>query len=139
MKELVELEEEIISAETLDGDLLARAKQDGFSDKYLAKIRGEKEDDIRAKRTAIGVVESWDAVPVSGVATPEFYYYSTYNGAKQEAANDNERKVMILGSGPNRIGQGIEFDYCCALNKMDYFFSKKSLMSAFSTTASLNM
>jgi len=112
MKELVELENEIIAAEVLDGDLLKRAKQDGFSDKYLSKIRGEKEDDIRARRTAIGVVESWDAVPVSGVENPEFYYYSTYNGASEKPL-EGEKKVMILGSGPNRIGQGIEFDYCC--------------------------
>ena len=113
MKELVELEEEILShkGETLPDDLLTRAKKDGFSDRYLAGILGVPEKDIREQRKKLGVVEGWHAVPVSGVENAA-YYYSTYNAPDATEVSPN-RKVMILGGGPNRIGQGIEFDYCC--------------------------
>ncbi|MEW6077534.1 MAG: carbamoyl-phosphate synthase large subunit [Thermodesulfobacteriota bacterium] len=115
MKELVELEEEILAAAGTKGalpdDLLKRAKQDGFSDKYLCLLTGTPEKDIRNQRKRIGVVEAWDAVPVSGVKNA-FYYYSTYN-AKDKVAVSDRKKIMVLGGGPNRIGQGIEFDYCC--------------------------
>jgi carbamoyl-phosphate synthase large subunit len=113
MKELVELEEEILAHRggLVPDDLLRRAKQDGFSDRYLALVLGVEERAIREQRTAIGVVEAWDAVPVSGVENAA-YYYSTYNGPDRVPVS-GRRKVMILGGGPNRIGQGIEFDYCC--------------------------
>jgi len=113
MKELVDLEEEMLKykGKKLPDDLLKKAKQDGFSDKYLAKILDLKEDDIRSQRTAMGVVERWDAVPVSGVEN-RAYYYSTYNG-KDTVPVSKRKKIMVLGGGPNRIGQGIEFDYCC--------------------------
>ena len=113
MKELVELEEKILSSKgrKLPDALLIQAKKDGFSDRYLAKILGLKEKEIRDRRTALGVVEAWDAVPVSGVESAA-YYYSTYN-APDRVAVSKRRKVMVLGGGPNRIGQGIEFDYCC--------------------------
>jgi carbamoyl-phosphate synthase large subunit len=125
MKELVELEEEILRHRGgLPPDaLLARAKQDGFADKYLAKILGITEIEIRERRTALGVVEAWEAVPVSGVENAA-YYFSTYN-APDSVPTSDRKKVMILGGGPNRIGQGIEFDYCCvhaafALREMGY-------------------
>ncbi len=125
MKELVELEEEIRGyAGTLPpDDLLRRAKRDGFSDRYLARVLGVAEARLRARRTALGVVEAWDAVPVSGVEDAA-YYYSTYNG-EDRAPVSGQRKVMVLGGGPNRIGQGIEFDYCCvhaafALRELGY-------------------
>jgi carbamoyl-phosphate synthase large subunit len=113
MKELVELEEKILAGKgrKLPDALLTQAKKDGFSDRYLAKILGLKEKEIRDRRTALGVVEAWDAVPVSGVESAA-YYYSTYN-APDRVAVSKRRKVMVLGGGPNRIGQGIEFDYCC--------------------------
>jgi carbamoyl-phosphate synthase large subunit len=113
MKELVELEEEILECRgrRIPDPLLRRAKQDGFADRYLAKLVGTEECKVRAQRTAIGVVEAWDAVPVSGVDSAA-YYYSTYNGEDRVPVS-GRRKVMILGGGPNRIGQGIEFDYCC--------------------------
>jgi carbamoyl-phosphate synthase large subunit len=113
MKELVELEEELLAHKggQLPDDLLIRAKKDGFADRYLAKILGIPEAEIRARRIALGVVEGWDAVPVSGVEDA-VYYYSTYNAPDVTQSSDR-RKVMILGGGPNRIGQGIEFDYCC--------------------------
>ncbi len=113
MKELVELEQEILRHRggRLPDTLLTRAKQDGFADKYLAQLLQVKEADIRARRTALGVVECWHAVPVSGVENAA-YYYSTYNGPDKVPVS-NRRKVMVLGAGPNRIGQGIEFDYCC--------------------------
>ena len=113
MKELVELEEKILSSKgrKLPDALLIQAKKDGFSDRYLAKILGLTEKEIRDRRTALGVVEAWDAVPVSGVESAA-YYYSTYN-APDRVAVSKRRKVMVLGGGPNRIGQGIEFDYCC--------------------------
>ncbi|MGB6011544.1 MAG: carbamoyl-phosphate synthase large subunit, partial [Desulfobacterales bacterium] len=113
MKELVELEEQILEYKgmTLPDDILIRAKKDGFADKYLAKLLGIPEKDIRKRRTALGVVEAWEPVPVSGVENAA-YYYSTYNAPDQVAVSDR-KKIMVLGGGPNRIGQGIEFDYCC--------------------------
>ena len=112
MRELVLLEEEILNYRgRLPDDLLRRAKQDGFADRYLAKILNQPERDIRRQRIAMGVVEGWQPVPVSGVENAA-YYYSTYNGPDQVAVSDRS-KIMVLGGGPNRIGQGIEFDYCC--------------------------
>jgi carbamoyl-phosphate synthase large subunit len=113
MKELVELEEKILKCKgkELPDDLLVRAKKDGFADKYLSKLLGVPEPKIRERRKALGVVENYDAVPVSGVENAA-YYYSTYNGP-DKVQTSNRRKVMVLGGGPNRIGQGIEFDYCC--------------------------
>ncbi len=114
MKELVELEGRILGfkGRALPDELLAQAKKDGFSDRYLAKILGVPERAIRERRMALGLVEGWQPVPVSGVEDAA-YYYSTYNAPDAVAATGNPRKVMILGGGPNRIGQGIEFDYCC--------------------------
>jgi len=113
MKELVELEEQILQhkGRHLPDDLLVRAKQDGFADKYLAQLLGVPEKAIREQRKRLGVVEGWHAVPVSGVENAA-YYYSSYN-APDTTTTTQRRKVMILGGGPNRIGQGIEFDYCC--------------------------
>jgi len=113
MKELVELEEEILKYRDSmpPDDLLIKAKKDGFADRYLAKLLNVREKQIRDKRISLGVVECWDAVPVSGVENAA-YYYSTYNG-EDKIPVSNRRKVMVLGGGPNRIGQGIEFDYCC--------------------------
>jgi carbamoyl-phosphate synthase large subunit len=126
MRELVELEEQILACkgQALPDALLTQAKKDGFSDQYLAKILGVSETAIRQQREQAGVVEGWDAVPVSGVEDAA-YYYSTYNAPDRTEASTNPNKVMILGGGPNRIGQGIEFDYCCvhaafALREMGY-------------------
>ncbi len=114
MKELVELEEEILKnpGRLPSDELLTKAKKDGFSDKYLAKILGIREKDVRKRRTELGIVEGWHAVPVSG-KEDTYYYYSTYNAPDVSKASSNNKKIMILGGGPNRIGQGIEFDYCC--------------------------
>jgi carbamoyl-phosphate synthase large subunit len=113
MRELVQLEEQLLAHKggEIPDDLLAQAKKDGFADAYLAKILGIPEPDLRRKRIGLGVTEAWDAVPVSGVEDAA-YYYSTYNAPDTVSASSN-RKIMVLGGGPNRIGQGIEFDYCC--------------------------
>ncbi|MFC1971596.1 carbamoyl-phosphate synthase large subunit [Chloroflexota bacterium] len=113
MKELVELEEQILKYrdKQLPDELLIQAKKDGFADRYLTKLLGIPEKEIRQKRLSLGVKEVWDAVPVSGVENAA-YYYSTYNGTDKISTSDR-KKVMVLGGGPNRIGQGIEFDYCC--------------------------
>ncbi|MGB9623854.1 MAG: carbamoyl-phosphate synthase large subunit, partial [Phycisphaerae bacterium] len=113
MKGLVELEEEILAykGRRLPDELLVRAKKDGFADRYLARLLNVPEKDIREQRTRLGVVEAWHPVPVSGVENAA-YYYSTYN-APDVVGTSMRRKVMVLGGGPNRIGQGIEFDYCC--------------------------
>ncbi len=112
MKELVELEEEILKyrGKELPDQLLIKAKEDGFSDKYLSQILSVTEEYIRGKRIALNKTEAWCAVPVSGANAA--YYYSTYN-APDEVKVSSKPKVMILGGGPNRIGQGIEFDYTC--------------------------
>jgi carbamoyl-phosphate synthase large subunit len=113
MKELVNVEEEILKykGKTLPDDLLIKAKKDGFADRYMAKLLGIEEIEIRKKRISLGITEAWQPVPVSGVENTA-YYYSTYN-AKDATTVSSNRKVMVLGGGPNRIGQGIEFDYCC--------------------------
>ncbi len=114
MKELVEEEEEILKHKgTLPPDeLLIKAKKDGFADEYLAQILEIPEKDIRNKRQALDVTEKWDRVHVCGTQDSA-YYYSTYNGEDNDHVNPDTKKIMILGGGPNRIGQGIEFDYCC--------------------------
>jgi carbamoyl-phosphate synthase large subunit len=115
MRELVEEEEAILKFRgTLPPDeMLVQAKKDGFSDKYLSQLLRVPEKQIRERREALGCFETWHAVPVSGVEN-EAYYYSSYNGVKSEVeVSSNPKKIMILGGGPNRIGQGIEFDYCC--------------------------
>jgi carbamoyl-phosphate synthase large subunit len=125
MKELVEEEEKIISykGRKLPSDLLIQAKKNGFADKYLAKLLVVDEAEIRKQRVELGLLESWDFVPVSGTENAR-YYYSTYN-IPDKTLVSNRTKVMVLGGGPNRIGQGIEFDYCCvhaafALRDMGY-------------------
>lgn len=113
MRELVVLEEEILTrkGKMPPDDLLIRAKKDGFADRYLAKLLAIPEKEIRARRKVIGMGQAWEAVPVSGVENAA-YYYSTYNAPDSVPVSDR-KKIMVLGGGPNRIGQGIEFDYCC--------------------------
>ncbi|MBN2195305.1 MAG: carbamoyl-phosphate synthase large subunit [Polyangiaceae bacterium] len=113
MRELVELEEEILKHRSgLPPDpLLERAKRDGFSDRYLADRLGVPEADVRERRRGLGLSPTYQRLPVSGVENAA-YYFSTYH-APDEVPVSQGRKVMILGGGPNRIGQGIEFDYCC--------------------------
>ena len=113
MKELVEEEEMLL---TMKGsvpakDILETAKKDGFSDRYLAKLLEVSEDQVRAARLAYGITESWEPVHVFGTQNSA-YYYSTYCAPDHTTITDR-KKIMILGGGPNRIGQGIEFDYCC--------------------------
>jgi carbamoyl-phosphate synthase large subunit len=113
MRELVALEERVLKykGRLVPDELLVQAKKDGFSDRYLSQILGIPEKDIRQRRTSLGVVEAWEPVPVSGVEDAA-YYFSTYN-APDKVETSKRRKIMVLGGGPNRIGQGIEFDYCC--------------------------
>ncbi len=126
MKELVE-EEEALKANAgklPEAEVLRQAKLDGFSDKYLSQILNVPEEDIRSERTANGIVEGWEGVHVSSTKDSA-YYYSSYHIQDKSPATDNKRKIMILGGGPNRIGQGIEFDYCCvhaakALRKLGF-------------------
>ncbi len=114
MKELVAEEEVLLSfrGQVPPVDLLRQAKMDGFSDKYLSQILEIPEDDVREAREAARIFEQWEAVHVSGTQDSA-YYYSTYHPAKAAPAMPDSNKIMILGGGPNRIGQGIEFDYCC--------------------------
>lgn len=129
MKELVEEEQQILvyasehSGEQLPADQFKTAKKDGFSDRYLGQLLNIPEDDIREYRLSLGITEAWEGVHVSGTQDSA-YYYSTYNAPDHSVASNN-RKIMILGGGPNRIGQGIEFDYCCvhaalALKKLGF-------------------
>ncbi|MCI8894509.1 MAG: carbamoyl-phosphate synthase large subunit [Lachnospiraceae bacterium] len=126
MLELVQ-EEEALAAQkgSLPADeALISAKKNGFSDKYLSRILEVSEEKIRSRRIQLGVEETWEGVHVSG--TPDSaYYFSTYNGTDKNPIRTDKPKIMILGGGPNRIGQGIEFDYCCvhaslALKKLGF-------------------
>ena len=126
MKELVEEEEALIAGKgSLPADeKLISAKKNGFSDKYLSQLLEISEDDIRNKRIELGVEEAWEGVHVSGTENSA-YYYSTYNAEDKNPINTDKPKIMILGGGPNRIGQGIEFEYCCvhaamALKKLGF-------------------
>jgi len=113
MKELVEEEEQLL---TMKGsvpskEVMEKAKKDGFADRYLSKLLEVSEEEIRKARISYGITESWEPVRVSGTED-KAYYYSTYNVEDKTTVSDKQ-KIMILGGGPNRIGQGIEFDYCC--------------------------
>ncbi len=126
MKELVEEEEALLlhKGALPSDEALISAKKNGFSDKYLSQILEIPEEDIRNKRLALGVEEAWEGVHVSGTKDSA-YYYSTYNAPDKNPVKGDKPKIMILGGGPNRIGQGIEFDYCCvhaalALKKLGF-------------------
>ncbi len=114
MKELVEEEEAIIKYKggLPTDEMLITAKKDGFSDKYLSQILEIPEEVVRNRRMELGVEEAWEGVHVSGTKDSA-YYYSTYNAPDKNPVSEDKPKIMILGGGPNRIGQGIEFDYCC--------------------------
>ncbi len=113
MKELVELEEKIrtYTGKALPDKLLIQAKKDGFSDKYLAKLLQVPESTVRDQRIGLKLTEAWEPILISGVEDAA-YYFSTYN-APDKVETSERKKIMVLGGGPNRIGQGIEFDYCC--------------------------
>ena len=126
MKELVEEEEKIktYKGSVPPADVLTQAKKDGFADKYLSQLLEVSEEEIRNARIKLGVVESWEGVHVSGTQDSA-YYYSSYNMDDKNVIKSDKPKIMILGGGPNRIGQGIEFDYCCvhaamALKKLGF-------------------
>lgn len=114
LKELVEEEEFIkkYKGQIPPADVLRQAKMDGFSDKYLSQILAIEEDDIRKARKEAGIKASWGSIHVSGTKNAR-YYYSSYHIKKDKEQVSTGKKVIILGGGPNRIGQGIEFDYCC--------------------------
>jgi carbamoyl-phosphate synthase large subunit len=113
MQELVELEEQILSFTwaSLPEEIFIQAKKDGFADRYLSQLLKVSEKEVRDKRYSLGLKEAWEPVPVSGVEDAA-YYFSTYNAPDRVEVSDR-KKIMVLGGGPNRIGQGIEFDYCC--------------------------
>ncbi len=127
MKELVEEEEELIKnkGKVPEEKVLRQAKLDGFSDRYLSQILEVSEEDIRNTRLGYGIREAWEGIHVSGTENAA-YYYSTYHLSEDKSpVNTDKPKIMILGGGPNRIGQGIEFDYCCvhaalALKKLGF-------------------
>src|SRR5215470_16750330 len=114
MRELVAFEPEIRRAALSDAKVLRRAKQLGFADQWVARLTGTRESSIRALRLSHGIRATFKTVDTCAAEfvahTP--YLYSTYED-EDEAPPTERRKVIILGSGPNRIGQGIEFDYCC--------------------------
>jgi carbamoyl-phosphate synthase large subunit len=99
----------------MNREQLAKAKSLGFSDRQIAHLTGKTEDDIRATRKELGLVPSYRLVDTCAAEFEAYtpYYYSTYDRGDDEIRPSDKRKVMILGGGPNRIGQGIEFDYCC--------------------------
>ncbi len=114
MREIVAFEVDIRRAALTDAGILRTAKQLGFADRWLARLTGKREHEIRALRLSHGIRATFKTVDTCAAEfvahTP--YLYSTYED-EDEAPPTDRRKVVILGSGPNRIGQGIEFDYCC--------------------------
>jgi carbamoyl-phosphate synthase large subunit len=100
---------------SLNAEKLAQAKSLGFSDRQIAHLTGTTEDAVRAERKRIGLVPSYRLVDTCAAEFEAYtpYYYSTYDRGDDEVKGNTAKKVMILGGGPNRIGQGIEFDYCC--------------------------
>ncbi len=126
MLELVEEEESLIAKKgsVPEKDVLKQAKLDGFSDRYLSSLLEVTEEEIRNARIGFGIKEAWEGVHVSGTQNAA-YYYSTYHLDEDKSPKSDKPKIMILGGGPNRIGQGIEFDYCCvhaalALKKLGF-------------------
>ncbi len=114
IRQIVAFEDELRGWSSGDAATLRRAKAMGFSDIRLAQLSGRKEEEVRQARHAAGVLPVFKMVDTCGAEFPAFtpYLYSTYEGEDESGATQR-RKVMILGGGPNRIGQGIEFDYCC--------------------------
>ena len=118
LRQLVEFEglitREYTERSTLRAETLRKAKRMGFSDKHLGLLTGKSEKEIRSIRKAAGVVPAYKIVDTCAAEFESFtpYYYSTYD-QENESVPSSRRKVIILGGGPNRIGQGIEFDYCC--------------------------
>jgi carbamoyl-phosphate synthase large subunit len=99
----------------LSPEKLLKLKSFGFSDRQIANLIGVSEDEVRAERLRLGIVPSYRLVDTCAAEFEAYtpYYYSTYDIGDDEIKPSNKKKVMILGGGPNRIGQGIEFDYCC--------------------------
>src|SRR3954466_5368156 len=99
----------------MNAELLAKAKSLGFSDRQIAHLTGQTEDHVRAERKKLGLVPSFRLVDTCAAEFEAYtpYFYSTYDRGDDEVRASDTRKVMILGGGPNRIWQGIEFDYCC--------------------------
>ncbi|HEY1662069.1 MAG TPA: carbamoyl-phosphate synthase large subunit [Verrucomicrobiae bacterium] len=99
----------------MNADTLKKAKSLGFSDRQIAHLTGKTEDEVRALRKKLKIVPSYRLVDTCAAEFEAYtpYYYSTYDCGDDEVKNNIAKKVMILGGGPNRIGQGIEFDYCC--------------------------
>ncbi len=99
----------------MNSELLAKAKSLGFSDRQIAHLTGQTEDAVRAERKKTGLIPSYRLVDTCAAEFEAYtpYYYSTYDRGDDEVKGNTAKKVMILGGGPNRIGQGIEFDYCC--------------------------
>lgn len=127
MLELVNEEESLLKLKgnIPSKEIMLQAKLDGFSDRYLSKLLALTEEDIRNARLGYGITEAWEGIHVSGTKDAA-YYYSTYHLSEDKSpVNTDKKKIMILGGGPNRIGQGIEFDYCCvhaalALKKLGF-------------------
>ena len=114
MRELIEAERRYAALGSVSGDELRAMKRMGFSDRQLGDLRGESEDDVRHRRWSLGVRPAYKMVDTCAGEFPSStpYLYSSYD-EESEAPRSGQRSVIILGSGPNRIGQGVEFDYCC--------------------------
>ncbi len=127
MKELVDEEEALMAKKGAvpEKDVLKQAKKDGFSDRYLSMLLKVPEEEIRSKRREYGIEQAWEGIHVSGTENAAYYYSTYHNDEDRSPVNTDRPKIMILGGGPNRIGQGIEFDYCCvhaalALKKLGF-------------------
>ena len=118
LQEIVELEEELVlqsGLPTVSDDLLRRAKRAGFSDRQLCTIWSTRRPEFLAERKRRGIVATFKSVDTCAAEFQAYtpYYYSTYETEDEVPASPRRQRIVILGGGPNRIGQGIEFDYCC--------------------------
>ena len=127
MKELVDEEEALLrnKGAVPAESALRQAKLDGFSDRYLSSLLEVTEEEIRNARLGFGIKEAWEGIHVSGTKNAAYYYSTSHLDEDKSPCNTEKPKIMILGGGPNRIGQGIEFDYCCvhaalALKKLGF-------------------
>jgi carbamoyl-phosphate synthase large subunit len=119
IKDIVDMESQVRGKKNLSREMLHTLKKSGFSDYHIGKLIGKSEGDIRSQRKKESILPTMKSVDTCAAEFESYtpYYYSTYE-TESESVRSKKKRIVILGSGPNRIGQGIEFDYCCVKTVM---------------------